>query len=164
MLRMTDPTDGLISFQDALSNGAITLLRGDVDPELFVHMDSPAGNPRFSYVRLDGAEVTAFVTFVPSERFEGAPCFQIGYAVPEKFRNEGRAQEAVQAAIAEMQHGFARTQIATFYVEAIVGADNVASQHVAEKTISSSPTLVTDSVSKNPALQYMRRVERPTAR
>jgi RimJ/RimL family protein N-acetyltransferase len=124
---MTDPSNALQSFQQALLLGGIQLRRGVLDKDLYVYVDEADGQRRFTYVRLEGSTVTAFVNFALCEPIDGTPCFSIGYAVPEAYRNQGRAKEAVRAAISEMQHGFGRHGY-SFYVEAIVGADNKPSQ------------------------------------
>ena len=156
---MTDPTNALQSFQRALLQGEIQLQPGVLDKGIHVYFDRPKGGRRFTYVRLAGTTVTAFVEFASCEAIEGTPCFAIGYAVPEAYRNEGRAKDAIRAAISELQHGLGRVGLSVFYVEAIVGADNKPSQRVAEQVISDTPTAVTDKVSGLPAFQYIRRVE-----
>jgi hypothetical protein len=157
---MTDPSDALVSFQQVLLSGSpITLQKGALDPDLFVHLDQPGGLTRFTYVRLDRRTVTALVMLVVTDPMEGIPCFQIGYAVPEIYRGQGRAKSAVQAAIAELKHGLSRSHPdATFYVEAVIGTDNDASNQVAAATISASPDAITDKVSGLPALHYVRKV------
>jgi hypothetical protein len=84
--------------------------------------------------------VTAFVEFVLSDPIDGTPCFEIGCAVPEAYRNQGRAKNAVVADISELKRGLMGNKISTFYVEAIVSADNNASQHVAAATITTTPS------------------------
>jgi hypothetical protein len=156
---MTDPSDALKSFQQALVDGEIQLQRGQIDPELFLHLDHTNGQPRFTYVRLKHQTVTALVILVIGDPIEGVPCFQIGYAVPEAYRSQGRAKNAVGAAIIELRHGLARNRIiSTFYVEAIVGTDNESSKHVAAATITTTPVEVTDQVSGLPALHYVRKI------
>jgi hypothetical protein len=155
---MIDPSDALKSFQQAFVDGQIQLERGQIDPELFVHLDHPNGQPRFTYVRLKGQTVTALVNLVISDPIDGTPCFQIGCAVPEVYRNQGRAKDAVGAAIIELKHGLAGNKISTFYVEAIVGTHNEASKHVAAATISTTPVEVTDQFSGLPALHYVRKI------
>jgi hypothetical protein len=93
----------------------------------------------------------------------GTHCFSIGYAVPEAYRIQGRAKDAIRAAISEMQHGLGRIGLSVFCVEAIVGADNKPSQRAAEQVISDTPVAVKDQVSGLPAFQYVRKVEPPTA-
>jgi hypothetical protein len=160
---MTDPAHALQSFQQALLLGGIKLRRGELDKDVYVYVDDPDGQRRFTYVRLEDRTVTAFVELGWCEPIEGTPCLAIGYAVPEAYRNQGRAKEAVRAALAEMQHGLGRNGILVFYVEAIVGADNKPSQRVAEQVISDKPVPVKDRISSLPAFQYVRKIEPPTA-
>jgi hypothetical protein len=156
---MTDPTDGLVSFQQALLNGEISVQAGELDPDLFVHLDEPTpGVSRFTYVRLDGQVVKALAMVVMSEFVHGLPCFQLGVAVPVRYRNKGYAKSIISCAIAELKHGLARNNIPSFYIEGIVGVDNEPSKRASAATISSSPTACTDEVSGLPALQYLRKI------
>jgi hypothetical protein len=110
MARMTDPTDALVSFQQALLDGEIILQVGALDKEFFVHTDEPApGVSRITYVRLDGRTVKAFLTAVIVEPIDGLPCFQLGVAVPEPHRNKGNAKSVLASGIAELKHGLAQT-------------------------------------------------------
>lgn len=118
---------------------------------------------RFTYARLEGKTVTAFVEFVSWEPIAGTPHFNKGYAVPEAYRNQGRAKEVIRAAMSEMQHELGRHGLAVFYVEAMVGADNKSSQRVAEQVISDTPVAVTDQLSGLPAFQYVRKISRNVA-
>jgi hypothetical protein len=156
---MTDPSHALQSFQQVFLTGGMELRPGVLDSKLYLHVDDADGLTRFTYVRLEGQTITAFVLFTPCAPIEGRPCFAIGYAVPEAYRNQGRAKEAVGAALAEMRRGFGRVW-PLFYVEAIVGIDNKPSQRVAEQAISDTPIAVTDQVSGLPAFQYVLRIER----
>jgi len=156
---MTDPSSALHSFQKELLRGKIPLQRGAVNPDLYLHGDHPHGTPRLTYVKLENSTVTAFVSFVLCDPIEGIPCFNIGYAIPEAYRNQGRAKEIIGMAISEMRHGLGRTGASAFYVEAIVGADNKPSQRVAEQAISATPVTITDEVSGLPALQYVRKID-----
>lgn len=155
---MTDPTDSLKSFQKALDDGELRLQRGELDPDLFVFADRPEGETRMTYARIEDGTVTALAVFVLTERVESLPCFQLGIAVPDTLRRQGRAKTIVEAAIAEMKNGFSRAGMPAFYVEAIVGADNLASQQVAAATLSDTPKKCMDQLSGAPALQYMRKV------
>ena len=62
---MTDPSDGMKSFQQELRRGDIAIHISKTDANLFVHVDAPNGPPeyRFTYVRLKGKTVTAMVMF-----------------------------------------------------------------------------------------------------
>jgi RimJ/RimL family protein N-acetyltransferase len=151
---MTDPSTAMISFQEALLAGALKPQPAALDRDLFIHADQELGVARFAYVKLKGRTVTAFVNLVRVEPIDGVPCFAIGCAVPEAYRGQGRAKDAVRAALAEMRHGFRRAGIPALYVEAVVGVDNLASQHVSAATISAKPTAITDNVSGLPAFHY----------
>lgn len=162
--RMTDPSNALQSFQKEYRRCNIKLQRGALDPDLYVYVDKLDGETRFTYVKLEGKTVTAFVNFALVDPIEGLPCLSIGYAVPPAYRNQGRAKEAVRAALAEMQHGLGRRVNKPFYIEAIVGADNKSSQRIAGLLISDKPVAVTDQISGLPAFQYVRKIEPPTAK
>src|ERR1700730_10008347 len=100
---MTDPFAALESFQEAFANGALALQRSIIDRQLVVHMDHPNGSTTFSYERLDRRTETELVMFALVDPLEGSPCFQIGYAVPERYRAQGGAKDIVVAAIAELK-------------------------------------------------------------
>lgn len=164
MAQMTDPTAALIDFQRVFETERIPLQPGVIDPALYVHLDQPTGSPRFTYVRLNRRTVTALVMFAQVPPLKGLPCFQLGVAVPEKYRAQGRAKEIVTAAIAELQNGLGRNGIAAFYIEAVVGRDNEPSQRVAAATISADPVPITDEFSGLPALHYIRKIDRNSNR
>jgi RimJ/RimL family protein N-acetyltransferase len=159
---MTDPSNALQSFQQFFLTGQIQLEPGRLDTNLYSYVDEMDGTTRFTFVRLESKTVTAFVVVARDGTIEGKPCFAIGYAVPEAYRNQGRAKEVVRAALAEMQGAFRRLY-PEFYVLAIVGADNKFSQRVAEQTISNAPVTMTDKISGLPALKYLRKIKTSTA-
>jgi hypothetical protein len=161
---MTDPTDALTDFQRVFETEGIPLQPGAIDPTLFVHLDRPAGSLRLTYVRLDRRTVTALAMFAQVSPLKGQPCFQLGVAVPEKYRAQGRAKEIVTAATAELRNGLGRNGVATFYIEAVVGMNNEPSKRVAAATISTEPASITDEFSGLPALHYVRKIETDSAR
>lgn len=158
---MTNPSDGMKSFQQELRRGGIAIQVARTDPNLFVHRDAPNGPPeyRFTYVRLKGKTVTAMAIFVAQPPENGKPYFTVGYAVPKRFQKQGRAKDVLVAALADMQAGLARNGIPEFYIEAIVGADNVASRKIAEQIISDEPKAIAEGLSGLPALKYVRRLK-----
>jgi RimJ/RimL family protein N-acetyltransferase len=160
MKTMPDMAAALRSFQSEYRRGGLRLQAGILDQNLWLCKDNPTGqNARMTYVKLSGKTVTALVAFTWVEPIDGIPCAQIGYAVPEKLRKQGRAKEAVNAALADLQHGLReRAGILAFFVEAIVAADNEPSLRVAEQTISVSSTAVEAQV---PALRFLRKMETP---
>jgi hypothetical protein len=157
---MTDPSNALQSFQEELLLGTILLRRTKLDPNLWVYRDNVAGASRISYARLEGNTVTALVMFTPEKPIKGIPCAGIGYATPEAYRNQGRAKEIIMAAIADMQYGLGLQGLSAFYVEAIIGADSMASRRVAEQLISDAPEAMTDGLSGLPAFRYIRLIEK----
>lgn len=159
---LPDVAGALKSFQQALDAGEVHIQPGTLDGQLFVHMDRPNGETRLTYVRLERKKVTAMVQFIPCDSVEGEPCFNVGWAVPEEIRGQGRAGEAFIAAVKELRHGFAPHGMACFWVEAIVGADNKASQRVAEKVVSAPISTDTDRFSGVPVVQYLRRIDAQT--
>lgn len=156
---MTDPMNALQSFQEEFLLHNPQLASGVIDPNLRVHIDVAEGEIRVTYVRLEGNTVTALVNICQSDPIDGIHCYSIGCAVAEAYRNQGRAKEIIAAAIAELKHALAQSGQTVFYVEAVVGADNLASQRVAEQVISNTPTPITDQVSGLPALYYVRKIE-----
>ncbi len=156
---MINPINAMHSFQKELLRGNIQLQPGDLNPDLFVYLDNPEdGKFRITYVRLESKTVTAFVNFVLCEPIEQTPCFQIGYAVAEEFRNKGQAKKIIEMAISEMRNGYQSAGITTFYVEAIVDANNKPSLRVAEQTLSAKPVGTIDKFSGLPAFQYLRKI------
>lgn len=161
MPELTDPTPAMVSFQQAVRHGEIALQRAALERDVFVYMDKlPSGATRFAYAQMNGGIVLAFANFVTVGFEEDLPVFQIGVAVPKSERGKGRAKHVVATGIAELKHGLNRAHPgAAFYVEAVIGLDNKASQRVAEAVISAdAPKPITDSVSGLPALHYIRKV------
>src|SRR4029077_9806441 len=149
---MTDPMHALLSFQQEFLVLKPKLKPTRLDPSLYLHVDAPNGEIRVTFVRFEGKTVTALVIFAEGEPINGIHCYDIGYAVAEVYRNQGRAKEIVAAAIKELKgNGEA------FYVNAIVAADNVASQRVAAQAVSETPDPITEAISGLPAFKYLRR-------
>lgn len=155
---MTDPSDALKSFQHHIHSSELldAMQTGELDPDVWLLMDSINKKPRFTFVNLDGKTVTAMVVFVEGQKIGGHHVFDIGYAVPEPYRQQGRASNIVKTAVSELKHALPKIGIPKFYVQAVVGADNEASQRVAISTISKKPKATTDSASGLPALHYIK--------
>ena len=86
---MTDPTDALISFQQALLDGELQLQRGARDPELAVYHDKPQGIPRWTYAHLDRKTVTALAIAVVGDPIAGIPCFEWAWPSPKPTASKG---------------------------------------------------------------------------
>ena len=152
---LVDPTDSLISFQYAFSNGLIKPSPCVVHPSMKVLLDDAEGTPRFTYAFFEGEKVKGVAVYIPGEPVEGKPCFGVGYAVADEYKMQGIGTRLLIASIEEMQYGF-RNSLNEFYVEAIVGVDNQASNKLAAKVLSDTPEPGTDSYSGQPINQYMK--------
>lgn len=158
MPSMVDPYPALLSFQEAYKTKEIVCASGRIHPEIAVHFDEPApGDKRITYALLSDNKPVAIAIFANADPMHDGPCFQIGYAVAESLRNKGLATEVVSKAMDEIINGF-KAVFKKFYIEAIVGVDNDASQKLAHKFISTAPENIVDEFSGEPALQYMREV------
>lgn len=159
MGKMTDPTNTLVALQDSISMMAVQMERGRIHTDLAVYLDQPAqGTQRITYAKVTNkGEVKAIAVFVNTESHDGLPCFQVGYAVAERFYRQGLGSEIVRKSIAEMVNGF-RDVMPSFFIEAIVGASNRASLKIAGKHISRTSLEISDGVSGQPAMQFLRRI------
>lgn len=155
---MVDPSSAMQSLQQELTRG-LRLESCVVAPNLRMIKDQPGGEHRFTYALMAQGMIHAYCAFVTAGRIDGVLCFSIGYAVPPQFRNQGLAAKIIEDSIRELSSGLRRAGIGKFYVEAMVGKDNIASQKVAARVISRDPKEVIDQHSGEPALVYHRLVE-----
>lgn len=153
MPSMTDPMNGLKSLQAEIHNG-IPLSPCKLNSDLQMFYDQPNGRHRFTFVKIESNIIRSFATFVIVEPINDLPTFNLGYAVPEEFRGAGLAMEIVEKSIAEVKAEFKRNGINSFYVEAVVGVENIPSQKVSAKLLSSNFEEITDSFSGERAYHY----------
>lgn len=151
--------DALRDFQRALAAGEICVQRAERHADTIVHVDTPAGAPRYTYALVEGGEVTAVALLALTEPIDGVPTFQLGYAVLEARRGAGRAQRIVAAAIDEASQGLSRNGVPKLFFEAVVDRENLASVHIAEKIIGGVPTECLDHMTGTPAVQFQRFVD-----
>lgn len=155
MAEMTDPHDGLLSFQEALRGGRIAPIACELHPDLYVLKDFCMEGARLTYALIEMGLVKATAVYVVSQPIEGIQCFAIGYAVAKPFRNQGLANVVLEKSVTELRHGL-RKKLHKFYVEAIVGVSNIPSQRVAERFLSASPRTTNENISGQPAFAYCR--------
>ena len=156
---MTDPMEALRHLQFALTAREVELQPCELYPEIKVLLDHPNDIARFTYALLDGSKVQAVALFAMAAPIEGLTCFNIGYAVAEQPRGKGIASSLLERAIKEMAHGFSRTPMKAFYIEAIVSTLNEPSNRIAGKLVSATREEGTDAFSGEPIYQYVRKVE-----
>ena len=154
---MTNPHDGLLSMQAAIDANAIAFHRGELDNDLFVHVDKPTPNVvRYSYTYIENGIATALSIVVMVEPIDGTPCFQIGYAVPNELRGQGRATRVLKASVAEIRSGLTRHGVGQICIEAIIGTDNLPSIRVFENAFPDAHRKeTTDKISGAPAIQLV---------
>lgn len=155
---MTDPTEALTSLQIEIRRG-LRFMRCELDSSIGVFVDKPNGRTRFSYANIENLIVKALSLFVAIEPIDGVACFAVGYAVPREYRNKGLATELVKKSITELQNGLGKNGVDKFYIEAVIGTDNIASKQVATNAISTTHEQITDSVSGKEAFRYLRLVK-----
>jgi hypothetical protein len=158
MPTIVNPMDAFKTFEPALRSGELEVHPGTVHPDLLVHLDHPNGEMRLTYARMSEIAVSAIAIIIPAEFENGLPVFQIGYAVAQHLRKRGIGKEIAQAAIDEFTAGMAKSGIVHFYIEAMVGVKNIASQKVAAHVIGGTPKETADHNSGEAALQYMREI------
>jgi len=155
---MTDPMNALRSFQQALAQGIISPEKAALHDDLLFLVDDANGETRFTYALVKSDRVVGLANFIPSDPMKGFPCLSVGYAVDEANRSRGFGKELVRKGFEELINGFQRAKLPHLYVEAIIGVSNEHSKMLANSMISSTPTECTDSVSGQPALQYVRQL------
>lgn len=155
MPELTDPMDGLLSLQEEHQKGTVQFGPCELTADLQVTLDYPLGDWRYTYASIAGRNVRGLVSFVQADPVGDVPCVSIGYAVSANERGRGLASAMVPAAIAEFRNGFQRAGVAKFYIEAIVGEYNNASNRIAARFISPDPKSGIDSLSGVPIKQYL---------
>lgn len=157
MSGMTDPYLSLISYQEALLNGLIKPQPCKLHSEITLLLDDIPNGKRLTYAYTADSIVKAIAVYVLNGSSGESPYFQVGYAVAEEFRNQGIAKRILEISIDEMKYGFLRI-MPTFYIEAVIGMDNLPSQKTAEKVLGGDPEEITDKHSGEPALRYTRHI------
>lgn len=159
MSQMTDPMNALRELQKALDNNWVQLTPCDIHKEISVIVDQPNGVVRVTYALVKNGTVRAVSLFALTEPVEGLPCFNVGYAVLEEARGKGIGTEIVRKGIEEIYRGFARNGHKEFYIEAVVGLENHASNSIAKKLISNTPARGQEHFSDEEAFQYLRKLQ-----
>lgn len=163
---MVDPNTSLLSFQQALLQRTISLVRVRRFDDLYSYLDEPSpGSLRFTYARLaaDKKTVVAFASFVRNGKIDAFPCVSVGYAVPMEFRGHGYAKQLVSEAVQDIAMQAWKNEIRTIFIEAVIDINNIASQHVAQAVLSKAEReQITDSHSGKQAFRYTSRFDTKT--
>lgn len=154
---IVNPHDSLVSFQECILMGVIRLAKVPGYSNLYSHVDEATpGVMRFTYARLtdDKRTVKAFCSCVKNGFHDGHPCISVGYAVPEKYRNQGYATAILQEAVNDLLSQARKGGIPTLVIDSVVGKENLASQRVTEKALKATRESIVDTESQKPAVQY----------
>lgn len=153
---MADPMSALVSFQKEILAGMPTVASAD-SPNIRVFRDELNGKTRFSYARVEQGQVRSLVMFVSGGTKNGVPCFDVGYAVAAPWRGGGYAKEILAQGIKELSAGLRQaTGLSAFWIVAVIGAENYASQSVAKSALSDTTEKIVDELSGLPALLFRR--------
>ncbi|WP_449122853.1 GNAT family N-acetyltransferase [Pseudomonas sp. MPG01] len=153
---MADPMLALLSFQKEFFAGMPTIASVN-SPNIRVFRDELNGKTRFSYARVEQGQVRSLAMFVSAGTYNGVPCFDIGYAVATPWRGGGYAKEILAQGIKELSEGLCQaTGLSEFWIVAVIGVENYASQSVAKSALSDAPEKILDELSGLPALVFRR--------
>lgn len=160
-MEMANPYQSMVSFQQGLLEGWLSLDLVRPYQDVFSYFDEPSkGEFRFSYVRLatDRKTVIAFVACLMNGEVDGCPCVSVIYAVPERLRNQGLARQLLKDVILDQAVQAGRAGHAAIHIEVVADVTNLASQRVAEAVLSVAREGIADGVSGRPAYRYTSRV------
>ena len=121
---MADPHIGLLSFQQAMTEGIIAPEPARFDRKLLLLADKPDDNIRSTYALGEHSTVKGIAVFVPASSYGRERQFSVGFAAAELYRGEGVATELLIRAVNVLRQGLAS---ANFWLEAIVSKQNLAS-------------------------------------
>jgi len=157
---MTDPMDALVKLQAALDSGIpLQQQKCAIYPDLILIADQPAGKLRLTYAKIQQRKVIAVSLFVLTDPIEGIPCFHAGNAVIESMRGKGLGAAILSQGMEELHKGFKKQGAKKFYVEGVVSVSNEPSNKIARHVLSDTPVAITDALSGEPALQYLKLLE-----
>jgi len=149
--------DGLSSFQEALTLGTIEPRPCKWNKNLQVLQDNAEGELRVTHARIVDGEAHGIIIYCIAENVESVPCFAVGYAVAEKYRRKGIGTTLLSESVEELSRELHQVGLTDYYLEAVVGVENTASNKIATKVLSAKPVRTTDKISGEPAYQYLKR-------
>jgi len=156
---MTDPMTSFLSFQKEFKNKEIDPQKCQLGENLYMLQDDADGAFRMTYAKITGKEVIAAVSFILVEPLNGSPCFAAGYAVDPGHRKQGIGTSLLKEAIDEITQGLAKHADGHFYIEAVVGVGNTASNKISQNVLKVPGKRIVDQVSGEDAFQYIKLIE-----
>lgn len=156
MSLMPDPTNILLSLQQALDNG-MPVVPGELEAGYKMFYDEPfVGGKRYSFAKIINREVQAISIFGLEDPIDEVVCYNVGYAVTKNYRGQGLAFEAVNQGIEKLKYELGQTGLIRFYVEAVIDLMNKPSINVAEKIFSNKGLEMNERDTGTPSLYFKR--------
>lgn len=156
--QIANPMDALASLQYEVGSRGMPTHPTSCSPDIRVVLDQPNGITRYTYAVIEMGLVKAVAIFVMDDPIDGIAAFNVGYAVAKPYRRQGLGKRILEAGIQELSRGLGQHGVKQFYVEAVVGRDNMASQQLAKSVFSNTTTEGTDSESGVPVYSYLKLV------
>ena len=144
--------EGLNQIALAIKARSIEIQPGKIFSDIYAHGDKPAGVPRFTYVMFSPTvqnEVIARCTIIYDSQKDGVGCWQIDWAVLEKYRGYNWGSTIAKKALTEFVNGMQRVFPNGFIVEAIVDQDNEASKKIAGSLIGDEEVILDENTGRN---------------
>lgn len=128
--------EGLKEISAAVKDGSISLEQGRMFKDIYLHVDTPEGTPRFSYVITspsNARKVVGRCVILLDRPAGGLPVWQIDWAIERSERGKGLGKAIVEKSLAEFTSGMRGKFKGGYFIEAVVDPENRASNAIAER-------------------------------
>jgi len=122
----------------ALKNGEISLERGRIFDDIYLHVDKPQGQTRFTYLMFSPTEKNkpiAKFSCISRGVHKNAILFDVDFAVAPEYQGRNFGSTIAYKASEEFKNGMKGKMTDGFWLEAIVDDDNTASKRISSKII-----------------------------
>ena len=144
--------EGLTQIAIAIKSKSISLERGRVFDDIYVHADAPLGVARVAYVMFSPSiqnEVIARCALLSVGVHDGIPKFQIDWAVLPQYRKKKWGKTVATKALTEFASGMKNVFPYGFYIEAIVDEENEASKQIGRSLLGGEEVLFNKQTKSN---------------
>ncbi len=149
--------NGLKNISVAIAQNMISLEKGRIHDDIYVHADTPEGKTRVSYVMFSSTvknEVIARCSVFNDRVENGVSVWQVDWAVAEQYRNQGFGTAVATKAVEEFKSGMNGRLTGGFCLEAVVDPDNAKSNRIAANLIGNCESGVDTATGKR-AYSYL---------
>lgn len=144
--------EGLKQIAIAIKDRSISLEKGRIFDDVYVHADRPQGVSRVAYVMFSPTvenQVIARCVMVFDRLRDGVPSFQIDWAVLPQYRKQNWGKTVATKALAEFTSGMKKGLPDGFYIEAIVDEENDASKKIGRSLLGGEKILFNEQTKSN---------------